>query len=582
MASSLVSTPFIGAPTTNALSGLRTTSSSVQFVMRPRTAKKIQVQAAGNITGNHFRVTTFGEAHGGGVGQSPITTLRKETDTCRILSGVHEGVTTGTPILVLVPNTDQKGRVYDEMSVAYRPLHADRTYDQKYGIRSVQGGGRSSARETIGRVAAGALAKKILKAFSGTEVLGYVSQVQKVVLPKELVDHHTLTLDQIESNIFRCPDPEYAEKMIAAVDAVRVKGDSVGGIVTCIVRNCPPGLGSPVFDKLEAELAKAAMSIPATKGFEIGSGFAGTFLTVSEHNDDFYLDDQGKIRTRTNRSGGIQGGLSNGEIINMRIALKPTATIGKKQNTVTRDKREIELRALDCFDPCVVPRAVPIVEAAIALALVDQLMADFAQCHMFPINPDLQDPVRQPLVEAMKVDQLSIYKYFCHFALPYIEIIRMVIFMGLLDISIIRMVSKLVLVLLLFHDVVVAKSSSTLQKQYPSCPDEERSALLRFKDSFIIDKSASRFADAYPKVSSWKPAEGENSTCCSWEGVNCDEKTGHVIGLDLGSSCLHGSINTNSSLFRLVHLQRLNLSDNNFNYSQTPTSIRKFPKPFSS
>ncbi|KAM1053633.1 hypothetical protein ACFX2I_001049 [Malus domestica] len=223
MASSLVSIPFLGAPTTNALSGLRTTSSSVQFVMRPRTAKKLQVQAAGNITGNHFRVTTFGEAHGGGVGcvidgcpprlplsekdlqgdldrrrpgQSPITTLRKETDTCRILSGVHEGVTTGTPILVLVPNTDQKGRVYDEMSVAYRPSHADRTYDQKYGIRSVQGGGRSSARETIGRVAAGALAKKILKAFSGTEVLAYVSQVQKVVLPEELVDHHTLTLDQ--------------------------------------------------------------------------------------------------------------------------------------------------------------------------------------------------------------------------------------------------------------------------------------------------------------------------------------------------------------------------------------------------
>ncbi|XP_028956294.2 chorismate synthase, chloroplastic-like [Malus domestica] len=238
MASSLVSIPFLGAPTTNALSGLRTTSSSVQFVMRPRTAKKLQVQAAGNITGNHFRVTTFGEAHGGGVGcvidgcpprlplsekdlqgdldrrrpgQSPITTLRKETDTCRILSGVHEGVTTGTPILVLVPNTDQKGRVYDEMSVAYRPSHADRTYDQKYGIRSVQGGGRSSARETIGRVAAGALAKKILKAFSGTEVLAYVSQVQKVVLPEELVDHHTLTLDQgqLPRSLANCVMLEY-------------------------------------------------------------------------------------------------------------------------------------------------------------------------------------------------------------------------------------------------------------------------------------------------------------------------------------------------------------------------------------
>ncbi|CAN6704827.1 unnamed protein product [Malus baccata var. baccata] len=420
MASSLASKPFLGgASRTDGLSGLcssfsdlRTlSSSSVQFVIRPRTPNKLQVQAAGNTTGNHFRVTTFGESHGGGVGcvidgcpprmplsaedlqgdldrrrpgQSRITTPRKETDTCRILSGVHEGVTTGTPILVLVPNTDQRGHDYDEMSVAYRPSHADRTYDQKYGIRSVQGGGRSSARETIGRVAAGALAKKILKAFSGTEVLAYVSQVQKVVLPEELVDHHNLTLDQIESNIIRCPDPEYAEKMIAAIDAVRVKGQSIGGVVTCIVKNCPPGLGSPVFDKLEAEFAKAVMSLPATKGFEIGSGFA---------------DDQGKIRTRTNRSGGTQGGLSNGEIINMRIAFKPTATIGKKQNTVTRDKKEIELIARGRHDPCVVPRAVPMVEAAIALALVDQLMADFAQCHMFPINPDLQDLVPQPMVD---------------------------------------------------------------------------------------------------------------------------------------------------------------------------------------
>ncbi|XP_009349701.1 chorismate synthase, chloroplastic isoform X1 [Pyrus x bretschneideri] len=442
MASSLASKPFLGAPKTDGLSGLcsssdlRTlSSSSVQFVIRQRNPKKLQVQAAGNTTGNHFRVTTFGESHGGGVGcvidgcpprmplsvedlqgdldrrrpgQSRITTPRKETDTCRILSGVHEGVTTGTPILVLVPNTDQRGRDYDEMSVAYRPSHADRTYDQKYGIRSVQGGGRSSARETIGRVAAGALAKKILKAFSGTEILAYVSQVHQVVLPQELVDHHTLTLDQIESNIVRCPDPEYAEKMIAAIDVVRVKGQSIGGVVTCIVRNCPPGLGSPVFDKLEAEFAKAVMSLPATKGFEFGSGFAGTFLTGSEHNDEFYLDDQGKIRTRTNRSGGTQGGLSNGEIINMRIAFKPTATIGKKQNTVTRDKKEIELIARGRHDPCVVPRAVPMVEAAIALALVDQLMADFAQCHMFPINPDLQDPVPQPFVGAAEAATLHI------------------------------------------------------------------------------------------------------------------------------------------------------------------------------
>uniref|UniRef100_A0A6N2LSE5 chorismate synthase n=1 Tax=Salix viminalis TaxID=40686 RepID=A0A6N2LSE5_SALVM len=212
----------------------------------------------------------------------------------------------GTPIHVFVPNTDQRGFDYNEMSVAYRPSHADATYDMKYGVRSVQGGGRSSARETIGRVAAGAVAKKILKLYAGTEVLAYVSQVHKVVLPEGVVDHDSLSLDQIESNIVRCPDPEYAEKMIAAIDAVRVKGDSVGGVVTCIVRNAPRGLGSPVFDKLEAELAKAAMSLPATKGFEFGSGFAGTFLSGSEHNDEFYTNEHGRIRTRTNRSGGIQ------------------------------------------------------------------------------------------------------------------------------------------------------------------------------------------------------------------------------------------------------------------------------------
>ncbi|MBA0721401.1 hypothetical protein Golax_008947, partial [Gossypium laxum] len=242
------------------------------------------------------------------------------------------------------------------MSIAYRPSHADATYDMKYGVRAVQGGGRSSARETIGRVASGAIAKKILKHFSGTEVLAYVSQVHQVVLPDGSVYHDTVTLDQIESNIVRCPHPEYAEKMIAAIDAVRTRGDSIGGVVTCIVRNAPRGLGSPVFDKLEAELAKAVMSLPATKGFEFGSGFAGTFLTGSEHNDEFFTDEHGTIRTRTNRSGGIQGGISNGEIINMRVAFKPTATISKKQHTVTREKKEIELLARGRHDPCVVPR----------------------------------------------------------------------------------------------------------------------------------------------------------------------------------------------------------------------------------
>ncbi|KAJ1379523.1 Chorismate synthase [Sesbania bispinosa] len=214
------------------------------------------------------------------------------------------------------------------------------------------------------------------------KILAYVSQVHNIVLPEDLIDHDTLTLDQIESNIVRCPDPEYAEKMISAIDAVRVRGDSVGGVVTCIVRNCPPGLGSPVFDKLEAELAKAVMSLPATKGFQFGSGFAGAFMTGSEHNDEFYIDEHGNVRTRTNRSGGIQGGISNGEIIDMRIAFKPTSTIGKMQKTVTRDKKETEFIARGRHDPCVVPRAVPVVEAMVALVLVNQDMAHRAQCKL--------------------------------------------------------------------------------------------------------------------------------------------------------------------------------------------------------
>ncbi|EEF32805.1 chorismate synthase, chloroplastic [Ricinus communis] len=428
--SSLVSKPFLGASRLNGSDNRKLSISTVRISFSPRAPKKLQIHAAGSTFGTHFRVTTFGESHGGGVGctidgcpprvplseadmqvdldrrrpgQSRITTPRKETDTCKIYSGVSEGMTTGTPIHVFVPNTDQRGHDYSEMSVAYRPSHADATYDMKYGVRSVQGGGRSSARETIGRVASGAIAKKILKQFSGTEVLAYVSQVHKVVLPEDMVDHETLTLDQIESNIVRCPDPEYAEKMIAAIDKIRVRGDSVGGVVTCIVRNVPRGLGSPVFDKLEAELAKAVMSLPATKGFEFGSGFAGTFLTGSEHNDEFYMEEHGKIRTRTNRSGGIQGGISNGETIYMRIAFKPTSTIGKKQHTVTRDKVETELIARGRHDPCVVPRAVPMVEAMVALVLVDQLMAQYAQCYMFPINPELQEPLKLPRAESVNM-----------------------------------------------------------------------------------------------------------------------------------------------------------------------------------
>ncbi|KAF9605366.1 hypothetical protein IFM89_016919 [Coptis chinensis] len=388
--------------------------SSIRPTSSPR---KLEVHASGNTFGTYFRVTTYGESHGGGVGcvidgcpprvplceadmqadldrrrpgQSRITTPRKETDTCKIYSGVVDGLTTGAPIHVSVPNTDQRGNDYSEMALAYRPSHADATYDFKYGVRAVQGGGRSSARETIGRVAAGAVAKTILRTYAGTEVLAYVSQVHKVVLPEGVVDHETLTLNQIESNIVRCPDPEYVEKMIAAIDTIRVRGDSVGGVVTCIARNVPRGLGSPVFDKLEAELSKAVMSLPATKAFEFGSGFAGTFLTGSEHNDEFYTDEHGKIRTRTNRSGGIQGGISNGEIINMRVAFKPTATIGKKQLTVTRDRKEIELVTRGRHDPCVVPRAVPMVEAMVALVLADQLIGHHGQCQLFPGNPDLQ------------------------------------------------------------------------------------------------------------------------------------------------------------------------------------------------
>ncbi|XP_044507519.1 chorismate synthase, chloroplastic isoform X1 [Mangifera indica] len=432
-AASIASKQFLAAPRTEGSLSSRLPSDlcqlpspPVKIVFHSATPKKLQIKAAGSTYGTYFRVTTFGESHGGGVGciidgcppriplseadmqfdldrrrpgQSRITTPRKETDTCKIQSGVSEGVTTGTPIHVFVPNTDQRGHDYSEMSVAYRPSHADATYDMKYGVRSVQGGGRSSARETIGRVAAGAVAKKILRQLAGTEILAYVSQAHKVVLPEDLVDHEALTLDQIESNIARCPDSEYAEKMIAAIDAVRVRGDSVGGVVTCIVRNAPRGLGSPVFDKLEAELAKAAMSLPATKGFEFGSGFAGTFMTGSEHNDEFYTDEYGNIRTRTNRSGGIQGGISNGEIINMRIAFKPTSTIGRKQNTVTRDKKETELIARGRHDPCVVPRAVPMVEAMVSLVLVDQLMAQYAQCYLFPPNPELQTPFKLPSLE---------------------------------------------------------------------------------------------------------------------------------------------------------------------------------------
>jgi chorismate synthase len=358
----------------------------------------------GNTFGHLFRITTYGESHGGGVGviidgcpprleisaaeiqveldrrrpgQSKITTPRKETDTCEILAGVFEGKTLGTPISILVRNKDTRSQDYDEMVTTYRPSHADATYDAKYGIRNWQGGGRSSARETIGRVAAGAIAKKILHLFGGVEVIGYVKRIQDI---EATVDSNTVTMADVESNIVRCPDFSCAEQMIDRIEAIGKQGDSIGGVVECVVRNVPKGLGSPVFDRLEADIAKGVMSLPATKGFEIGSGFAGTLLTGSQHNDEFYTDEQGEIRTRTNRSGGTQGGISNGENIIIRVAFKPTATIRKEQNTVTQSGEETTLAAKGRHDPCVLPRAVPMVESMVALVLCDHLLRHYGQC----------------------------------------------------------------------------------------------------------------------------------------------------------------------------------------------------------
>ncbi|MFN3678514.1 chorismate synthase [Thermosynechococcus sp.] len=360
----------------------------------------------GNTFGHLFRVTTFGESHGGGVGvvvdgcpprlelseadiqkeldrrrpgQSRLTTPRQESDRCEILSGVFEGKTLGTPIAILVRNKDTRPEDYAEMAQVYRPSHADATYDGKYGIRNWQGGGRSSARETIGRVAAGAIARKILAQVAGTEIIAYVKRVKDI---EAVVDPDTVEAAAVEANIMRCPDASTAEKMIALVDEVRRQANSIGGVIECVVRNVPVGLGSPVFDKLEADLAKGVMSLPASKGFEIGSGFAGTLLTGQEHNDEFYTDEQGRIRTRTNRSGGVQGGISNGENIILRVAFKPTATIGQAQKTVTQAGEETILAARGRHDPCVLPRAVPMVEAMVALVLCDHLLRDHAQCHL--------------------------------------------------------------------------------------------------------------------------------------------------------------------------------------------------------
>ncbi len=356
----------------------------------------------GSSFGHLFRITTWGESHGGAVGvvvdgcpprlalseadvqeeldrrrpgQSRVTTQRQESDTCQILSGLFDGHTLGTPIMIMVWNTDAKSQHYEPFRHTYRPSHADYAYDAKYGIRNWQGGGRASARETIGRVAAGAIAKKLLRERCGTEIVAYVKQVHKVHAD---VDPATVTQEQVEANIVRCPDAASAAEMIAQIDWARRQGDSLGGVVELVARNVPVGLGEPVFDKLEADLAKAVMSLPASKGFEIGSGFSGTTLTGSEHNDPYEMRD-GAVHTRTNNSGGIQGGISIGESLFLRVAFKPTATINKPQDTITDLGEPTTLAAKGRHDPCVLPRAVPMVESMVALVLADHYLRQQAQ-----------------------------------------------------------------------------------------------------------------------------------------------------------------------------------------------------------
>ncbi len=352
----------------------------------------------GNSFGQLFRVTTFGESHGGGIGvvidgcppkidiseaeiqreldrrrpgQSKLTTQRKEEDRCEILSGVFEGKTLGTPIAFAVRNKDARPEDYSEIAGKFRPSHADYTYEAKYGIRNWQGGGRASARETIGRVAAGAVAKKVLSTlYADFEIVAYVRQIHDIVAK---IDRSTVKMKDVEKNIVHCPDAATAKRMISLIEQVRDEGDSIGGVIECVARGIAPGLGEPVFDKLEADLAKAMLSIPATKGFEIGSGFAATRMRGSQHNDPFEMRDK-RIRTTTNNSGGVQGGISNGEDIWIRVAFKPPATIALQQKTITSSKKESALAARGRHDPCVLPRAVPIVEAMVALVLCDHAL----------------------------------------------------------------------------------------------------------------------------------------------------------------------------------------------------------------
>jgi chorismate synthase len=351
-----------------------------------------EINQVNNSYGSLFRISTFGESHGPAIGvvvdgcpagleideafiqaeldrrkpgQSKITTQRKEDDTFKILSGVFEGKSTGTPIAIIIENVDQRSKDYSHLENTFRPSHADYTYEAKYGYRDYRGGGRSSARETAARVAAGAVAKLLLRKYA-VSISGFVSQVGEIKAP-----HYTqLNLSTTEDTIVRCPDPATAEKMIAFIDEVRLNRDTVGGLVTCVIKNAPAGLGEPVFDKLHAELGKAMLSINAVKGFEYGSGFDGIKLRGSKHNDEFY-NDGGRIRTKTNYSGGIQGGISNGEDIYFNVAFKPVATIMQDQHSVDKQGNEVTVSGKGRHDPCVVPRAVPIVEAMAALVMAD-------------------------------------------------------------------------------------------------------------------------------------------------------------------------------------------------------------------
>ncbi|MDE0885606.1 MAG: chorismate synthase [Myxococcota bacterium] len=359
--------------------------------------------------GKVFRITTFGESHGGAVGvvvdgcpprlaletaeiqadldrrrpgQSRLTTPRQEDDKVEIVSGLFEGRTLGSPIAMLVRNQDARPGAYEEMRDLYRPSHADYTTEAKYGLRAWHGGGRSSARETIGRVAGGAIARKFLREVAGIEIVAWVQRVQDV---DAKVDLENVSVEQVDESLARCPDGEASERMIERIDAVRRKGDSVGGVVECVARSVPPGLGEPIFEKLDADLASAMLSLPAAKGFEVGSGFGGVALTGSEHNDPFVPGDAGRPRTPSNRSGGIQGGISNGEPIILRVAFKPTATIRTEQDTVSRDNQPVKLAASGRHDPCVLPRAVPIVESMVALVLADHWLRQRA----VDVLPDL-------------------------------------------------------------------------------------------------------------------------------------------------------------------------------------------------